>query len=87
MTKKELIDELTCGVSLLNPWAEKLLDEWEKKIREDTINECIEVVEKIINACIENGGCRSKCDEPYACVFGIDIGANIERLKEKNDEN
>ena len=48
----------------------------------DAIEECIEVVDKIIDACVKNGGCRNKCDEPYACVFGVNIKAEIEQLRE-----
>lgn len=60
------------------------LVEWEKQIRADAIEECLEVVDEIIDKCVKNGGCRSKCDEPYACVFGIDVMGNIEQLKENN---
>lgn len=40
-----------------------------------------------IDACVKNGGCRSKCDEPYACVYGTRIFGEILALKEqKNDD-
>ena len=52
----------------------------------DAIEECLEVVDKIIDKCVKNGGCRSKCDEPYACVFGIDVMGDIEQLKEQKNE-
>lgn len=66
-------------------------DEWVKsiteQIREDAFDACIEVVDKIIDACVKNGGCRSKCDEPYACVYGNRIFGEILALKEhKNDD-
>lgn len=54
-------------------------------VRKNAIEECIEVVDKIIDDCVKNGGCRSKCDEPYACAYGTRIFGEILALKEQED--